>query len=191
MKLKQLLFSVFILSLLIFTSSCKEGFNKKLTNVFEKKYVSKEGKFKIAFPNTPKLSNEKIPYSTGNVTIPVYMFLDEEKPIKSAVIYADYPAGILKGIDIDAQKVLAGAKDGALSSMAASMGNYVVEGQKDVKVNDSPGIYFKARFENGLHVIYELVLVNDRLYQIRMLNEKEYPTNEVSDNFFNSFEIIK
>ena len=170
-------------------ASCKDGLNKNIATVFEKKFESKEGNFKIAFPNPPKISSENIPYQSNNMTIPVHMFMDEETAIKAGVIYADYPAGILKGMDINTQKVLAGAKDGALNSLATEMGSYIIESEKNITVNGSEGIIFNAKFDNGLHVIYQLVLKQDRLYQIRMFNEKDYPSKEVSDKYFNSFEI--
>jgi hypothetical protein len=175
--------------LLITVVGCKDGFKNKFSR--ENKYISEEGKFKVNFPNPPKVSSEIIPYSAGNFTIPMHMFLDEETAVKTAVIYADYPKGILKGTDNNAQKVLSGAKEGALGSLAGNMGSYVVQSQKDIVVNDYPGIIFSAKFESGLCVIYQLVLVNDRLYQLRMFNEKEYPKKEISDKFFNSFEITE
>ncbi len=175
--------------LVITLGACKDGFKNKFAA--DNKFVSEEGKFKVSFPNTPKASSEVIPYTTGNFTIPIHMFLDEETPIKTAVIYADYPKGILKGTDNNAQKVLSGAKEGALGSLANNMGSYVVQSQKDIVVNEHPGIVFNAKFENGLCVIYELVLVNDRLYQVRMFTEKDYPKKEISDKFFNSFEITE
>lgn len=189
MKKNNILVTVSSILLLLVGVSCKDGINKKIATVFEKKFESKEGSFKIAFVNPPKITSENIPYQSNNITIPVHMFMDEETPLKAGVIYADYPKGILKGIDVNAQKVLAGAKDGALNSLAADMGKYVIESEKNITVNGASGIIFSASFEKGLYVIYELVLKDDRLYQIRMFNEKNYPDKEISDKFFNSFEI--
>lgn len=190
MKIIKLGLLTFCVGVLICTSSCKNGISKKFNAVFERKFESKEGKFKVSFPNPPKMSSEIIPYSADNLSIPIHMFLDEETTVKSAVIYADYPKGILKGIDMNEQRVLGGAKEGALNSLSSTMGSYIVQNQKDVVINSHPGIIFSAKFEKGLCVIYELVLVGDRLYQVRMFNEKDYPRKEISDKFFNSFELI-
>lgn len=184
-------FIVGVLMLSVASSSCKNGISKKIDAVFEKKYVSKEGNFKISFINPPKTSSEIIPYSEKNQSIPIHMFSDEVGTATYAVIYADYPAGMLKGIDANPQKVISGAKEGALNSLASSLGSYVVESQKDIEVNGYPGIIFKAKFENNLGVIYELVLVNNRLYQVRVFDEKDYPNKELADKFINSFEIVQ
>jgi|688.fasta_scaffold22766_9 hypothetical protein len=184
---KYLILNISIVAICIMLiSSCKGDLSKKVGGVFQSKYESKEGKFKIKFPKEPKVSSEKYPSAVGEIS--VNTFMHEETPNNIfTVVYADYPAGILKGSDNSAQKVLNGAKDGALKSF----GNCVVDSQKDIEVNGHPGILFKAHSDNNAFIIYQLILVDDRLYQVNIYNEKEYAKQDIADKFINSFEITE
>lgn len=184
MKTCNFLFASAILLLVV--CSCKNGNTKKLPGFFDNAFTSEEGNFKINFKNKPVHSSETI----GDMAISVHTFTDDCKTYETGVIYADYPKGALKGIDANEQKVLSGAKDGALSSLSSSMGSFIIEEQRDIQVKSYPGVLFKARFEKGLCVIYQLVLVKDRLYQIRMTSENNFPDNKISTDFFTSFDIL-
>jgi hypothetical protein len=90
---KYLILNISIVAICIMLiSSCKGDLSKKVGGVFQSKYESKEGKFKIKFPKEPKVSSEKYPSAVGEIS--VNTFMHEETPNNIfTVVYADYPAG--------------------------------------------------------------------------------------------------
>jgi hypothetical protein len=160
-----------------------DSLSKSLENAsLVEKYANEDGKFKIAFPGTPTSSSDNIPTEVGNIEMKSFTY---EKSATEAymVAYSDYPSEMVK--QSDAETLLNGAKEGALTSQGATMAS-----EEKITLDGCPGYYFTA-VKDSYHMCYKIFLKENRLYQILMLRDGGYPTKEAIDEFIGSFEFVK
>lgn len=146
------------------------------------KYTSQDGKFSILFPGEPTVSTEKVETEIGTIDMSTFIY---EKSSQEAymVSYADYPAEMIK--DVDQMEMLASSRNGVLENIGAS----VVE-EKDITLDGHKGIYFKAN-SVSLYLIYKMVMVNNRIFQVAIMKEGGYPSDSEADSFIGSFTLTK
>lgn len=144
-------------------------------------YVSEDGKFSVAFPGTPEVTNESVPTAAGNIEL--YNFLYEQSATMAYMVsYSDFPSDLVAQSNVT--DLLAGSKEGQLGTLSGA----VTDEEKEVKVGENPGIWFKAH-DASLYVVAKNFMVGNRLYQVVMMRDGSYPSDEDQAAFFDSFEL--
>ncbi len=144
-----------------------------------KKYESKDGKYRVAFPGEPTLQNQKAP----GVEIEMKMAIVEKGKGGYGVIYNDLPS--VNGVE--AKAILDGGEKGLADKTKS-------------KITSSKNLEFgKDKFpardivaENTAATMrIRLILADNRLYQVMVIGPKEFATNKDADKFVGSFELTK
>jgi len=181
-----------ILALTFAVSSCGDDFDEeefikgqysleKDKNIL---YESEDGRFKINFYGEPTKSSKAIPTEVGDVEMITFLY---EKSVTEAymVAYSDYPSKLIENSPVDV--LLDGAKNGGVSNLGIT----IFEFEKNLKIAGNPGRHFKGNNGSSIYVEWKLFLTGNRLYQIAILRDGSYATQERTDDFFGSFELIK
>lgn len=144
-------------------------------------FVSDEGNFSINFPGTPTEETQSVPTEVGNIEMVTFMYEKSATEVYM-VAYSDYPSALIELSN--AKDLLGGAKDGALGTYGAT-----VSTEKDITVDGNPGMYFKAN-SDSYYVTYEIYLVENRLYQIVILKDGAYATEDDYNKFTKTFKLL-
>jgi len=145
-------------------------------------YESEDGRFKVNFLGAaPELSQEVIPTELGDIEITMFLY---EKSMKEAYIigYNDYPSAIVEAGS--AEDMLAGGKDGVINSIGVTQFDL----EEEVSLDGHSGLHFKG-VAGTLHIEYQMYLVENRLYQIGVVRDGSYVTQDRADTFFGTFEL--
>lgn len=143
-----------------------------------KRFESKEGKYSVGFPGTPKMTSTK----TGDFELNIAMV--EKGTGGFAVMYSDLPgdAGKLKP-----KELLDGGQKGLVDNFKA-------------KVTKSTDVAFgKQKFpareilaeKDAIRLRITLILAEKRLYQVFIVGQQELVEGKDADDFVKSFEIVK
>ena len=145
-------------------------------------YESEDGRFKVNFLGaTPEISTESVPTELGDIEITMFLY---EKSLTEAYIigYNDYPSAIVEaGSTAD---MLAGGKEGVINSMGVTH----LDLEEEVSIDGHSGLHFKG-VAGTMHVEYQMYLVENRLYQIGVIRDGSYVTQDRVDTFFGTFEL--
>ena len=145
-------------------------------------YESEDGRFKVNFLGaTPEISSESVPTELGDIEITMFLY---EKSLTEAYIigYNDYPSAIVEaGSTAD---MLAGGKEGVINSMGVTH----LDLEEEVSIDGHSGLHFKG-VAGTMHVEYQMYLVENRLYQIGVIRDGSYVTQDRVDTFFGTFEL--
>jgi hypothetical protein len=144
-----------------------------------KKYESKDGKYSVAFPGTPKDDTKK----AGGIDLNIAMV---QKGLGGfAVIYSDLPAEAVKAAK--AKDLLDGGQKGLVDNFKAK-----VTSSKDVEFGKQK---YPAREivgeKDAINLRITIILAENRLYQVFVVGPKDLTTGKEADEFFKSFEIKK
>jgi len=145
-------------------------------------FTSKDGGYTVAAPGKLKTSSQQVKTAVGNIKM--NMALLSKKNTAYLAIHADYPAVTLKA---DPQKILDGARNGAIKQMGASATGY-----KKITINGFPGQEFSGttKLENvPAFVTARIYLVRQRLYQQIVVGPEDEKSTKDIDLFFKSFKI--
>lgn len=145
-------------------------------------YESEDGRFKINFLGaTPDVSTQSIPTELGEIEITMFLY---EKSITEAYVlgYNDYPSAIVEAGSTD--DMLAGGKDGVVNSMGITQFDL----EEEVSLDGHSGLHFKG-VAGSLHIEYQMYLVDNRLYQIGIVRDGSYATQDRVDTFLGTFEL--
>jgi len=96
--------------------------------------------------------------------------------------YNDYPSAIVEAGS--AEDMLAGGKDGVINSIGVTQFDL----EEEVSLDGHSGLHFKGVAET-LHIEYQMYLVENRLYQIGVVRDGSYVTQDRADTFFGTFEL--
>ena len=149
-------------------------------------YHSRDGRFEITFPNSPKKDEKDVSTTPGGRTIHVMTVRASGlgRTIFS-VSTTDYPKGVRK---LDAEPIL----KAALESMTGTDGKISDEEKLTLKVDGQAVEGRKATIKAGRTLIYARVyLQGDRLYQVLITGRQEDMRDEVNAKFWYSFKITK
>lgn len=147
------------------------------------RYVSGDGRFYVRFPKEPKVSFELIPSAQGSIEL--HTFSHDYSSTKAYwVSYSDHPSELLESRIASA--VLAEARDYVLAGLGPQ--TELVD-EKEAGLEGYPGLVFSARNGN-FHAAYTLYLVENRLYQIGILRDGEFPSGPDLEAFTESFGLI-
>ncbi|MCP4440608.1 MAG: hypothetical protein GY810_16810 [Aureispira sp.] len=145
-------------------------------------YTSEEGNFSILFPGTPEKTTETTPTEVGPIDITMYLY--EAGPTLAYLVgYSDYPEEIIKNGDVN--EMLKGAQEGVVGNIQGE----IVE-DKNILLDDKhSGKYFTAK-STQFNVVYELYLVNNRLYQVGVMSTQSLDNDPVAKEFVGSFKLL-
>ncbi|MEK7672461.1 MAG: hypothetical protein AAB373_01115 [Patescibacteria group bacterium] len=147
-------------------------------------FVSEAGKFSIVFPGEPVESSQAIPTAAGDIMM--YMYMYEEGVTQAFMVsYSDYPADLVAASD--SKTLLDGGKEGQLGALGTAP---VLDKDEYIKMGEFDGTYMKA-YGDGLYTVSKTVLAGNRLYQLLVMKDGSYPTQEEEDSFLGSFEITE
>lgn len=150
------------------------------------KYVSNTGKFKIQFPvSNPTTNNQDINLGE-NLNSTLYTFSYESSTVLYMVSYNDYPQEIMKNLDV--KESLNGAEKGFNKSMElTSYQKSNINIEKNRKKYS--GIFYKSSGK-GKYVAVKVFLIENRLYQLAIMNMEGVVAQKDINDFLNSFEIF-
>jgi hypothetical protein len=144
-----------------------------------KKYESKEGKYSVAFPGTPKDEAKK----AGGIGLNIAMV--QKGAGGFAVIYSDLPAEAIKAVK--AKDLLDGGQKGLVDNFKAK-----VTSSKDIEFGKQK---YPAREivgeKDAINLRITIILAENRLYQVFVVGPKDLTTGKEADEFLKSFEITK
>ncbi len=182
--------ALLLLSLSLFLLGCGGGDEaKEESSIVDVKYtgeefVSKDGNFKINFPKEPTTSTSTVPTEVGDIAM--YTFMYEESVTKVYLVsYAEYPSELMK--DADTKELLKGSKEGQIANLGEGA---KVDEEKDITIGEFPGTYFKAN-GGGFYVAAKNYLVGNRLYQLVIMRDGSYPSDEDVKGFLDTFALLK
>lgn len=153
-------------------------------------FSSKDGRFFISIPDgytKPKLEKSDIPSELGNIKLYMYTAVNISEGV-CLVGYSD-----INGITITdelKEKMLDGAKEGALKNMNATL-----EDEQVISLEGNPGRSLRFVTENEgqqMRGRFDYYMVKNRLYQIGYIAIAEDALN--SDNvqgYFSSFKLVQ
>lgn len=146
------------------------------------KLSSEEGKFFIIFPAEPSYSVEDVKTAVGKLKMHTYLY-EESSDAAYMVAYIDYPADLVEESDNDV--LLDAALEGALSSWGID----VEKADKETTWHEGyKGIYCNEK--NGdTYAAYEVILVENRLYQIAILQYGKSIPKKTLSAFYDSFDL--
>ncbi len=163
--------------------SISNALNNQASALNTDKFTSEDGKFKINFPGTPKDTLQYIPTEVGNIEMKSFTY-EKSATEMFMLAYCDYPSELVK--QSDSETLLQGAKEGALNKDGAA----TVDLDEKITVDGNPGHFFKA-YKGSFYMVFKIFLKENRLYQILMIRDGSYPSQDAIDSYIGSFELIK
>jgi hypothetical protein len=145
----------------------------------DKKYESKDGRFRATFPGTPKIVTKK----AGDLDLSI-VIVEKDKGAM-AVIYSDLPAEKVKSSK--PKDLLDGGEKGLVNNFKAK-----VTSSKDLEFGKEKYPARELRGErDNVHLRILIVLAGNRLYQVFIAGPKDVVNGEDADTLVKSFEITK
>jgi hypothetical protein len=145
----------------------------------DEKFTSKDGKYAVAFPGSPKTQTTKAGPVDLNITIV------EKNMGGFAVIYSDLPAETLKVAK--PKDLLDGGQKGLIDNFKAKLtkSNDIEFGKDKLPGREIVGE------KDAMQLRLTLILKDNRLYQVFVVGPKDLVSGKDADDFFKSFEITK
>lgn len=163
-------------------------FSQALSHQPKEKYQNEAGRFKVAFPSPPEISNKKVNTDLGELVFHVFRLEPEtDDNEKYEVSYMDYPEGFADSLSIlDIYEVF-----NASQSSLASSPDIQALGTFDLFLMGYPGREYRWQFtkENYFRRL-RFFMVKDRLYLLSVKTAPDNNFNKSINQFFNSFELI-
>jgi hypothetical protein len=146
-----------------------------------KEFVSKEGKFKVLMPGTPKESEAETESDFGKGVL--HMNSLAASGMMFAANYSDFPTEVKK---VPLKQIYDSSRDGAVANMEGKLAK-----EKDIKLGDHPGREVLIDVAGGKRLFRARVyLVGQRLYQVVVFGTKEAATSKDADKFLDSFKLM-
>jgi hypothetical protein len=145
-------------------------------------YVCESGGFKIKFPEAPEVSWDIVETEVGDIDL--YSYLYELSDAEAYMVaFGDYPEELID--KENPYEMLVSSREGALEDMDA-----LIEDEKQFVVNGFPAVrtYAIGQADN-MYIVYQSAIANNRLFQIMMARDAEYPSKENISSFLDSFVI--
>jgi hypothetical protein len=142
-----------------------------------KEFSSKEGKFKVQMPGTPKETKQ----NAGGMDM--HMYTTEQRNGAFAVAYSDSPVPLGQS-PAQAKLALDGARDGALKNINAKL-----TGEKDITLaGKHPGREITADLpDNKGQLKARFYIVDRRIYQQLVMGNKSWVESPDAAKFLDSF----
>ncbi len=149
-------------------------------------YEHEDGIFYVDFPGTPEIITEITPTPVGDIQL--NMYATEVENASFLVAFNDFPDVI-----IDAMDPASLFNDSISNVVDAFDGGKLIE-EKDYTFEGYPAKEFKlSGSSDGVDVILyqKIILVDNRLFQIQIVNSGAEKYLDHYDDFFNSFKLSK
>jgi hypothetical protein len=145
-----------------------------------KEFASKEGRFTVLMPGTPKQNKADTESDFGKGVL--YMNVMQIGKVMYGANYCDYPAEVKKA---SIKKIYDASRDGAVANMKGKL-----DSEKDIKLGEYPGREIRIEVAEGKYLFRARVyLVEQRLYQVVILGTPEDATSKEADKFLDSFKL--
>jgi hypothetical protein len=163
----------------LFAAGLAMGQDEKKDEKKSDKYSSKEGKYSVNFPGKPMVTSNK----AGGVDLHIAMV--EQGGGGFGVIYSDLPADAAKSVKPKA--LLDGGQKGLIDNFKAK-----ITTSKDFEFGKQkyPARELVAE-KDPINLRIQIILVDNRLYQLLVVGPKDIITGKDADAFLKSFEITR
>jgi hypothetical protein len=141
-------------------------------------FRSDEGRFTVLMPGKPELQNQVTPVGKINMV----MYMAGTNNASCAVAYADYPAQLIDSTD--PQKMLEGAKNGALKNIK---GRLISE--TSIDFHGLPAKEVRIEIQNKAFATARFILASPRFYEIMFIASEDKGHEQDITKFFDSFTI--
>ncbi len=146
-------------------------------------FVSKEGRFAIAFPAKPETSVAKLKTVGGDVDVHRFSVNGKSNEISYLVQYNDLPPEVLRD---GADKILDTCRDSGVAGIHGKLTNPEVKSSLD----GNPGRALEVEGP-GFKVVYRIYLVKNRLYQLIVFGDGSKGLADRAEPFLSSFKLLK
>ena len=154
----------------------------KVDKINDDVYTSDEGAYSIKFPGIPTRTNESVPSEIGNIEIHMDMY---EMSITEyyMVGFNDYPSIIMDEADEELRREMmkSGLKEAKLSWQVT-----IDDEIRNQDIGDNIGLFYKGHGPN-YYVVGKCAIRENRLYQVFILKDGGYPSEERVESFLGSF----
>lgn len=135
-------------------------------------YTYRSGNFRISLPGTPETRKERVMTIKAKAEGTYYMvsFNQLEEPAMNQ--------------DDIREALRAGAQRYARSL------NAEVERQGVSTLNGLPARELRLQSANGVYILYRIAVSQDRIYQLSVMSALDYPSEEKTRRFYESFELL-
>jgi hypothetical protein len=145
-------------------------------------HTSKEGNYSINFPKTPTLKQNTVPLEGGRSTEMFSAMYEASKNKAFFVMYADgLSANFAANLSEDEQ--VTKIKDAFVKNL-----NAVITSEKEMTISGHKGLFIKAKGEK-VYTHYLFLLVDDRIYQVFIIQRGKDIKDKESKAFFDSFKL--
>jgi hypothetical protein len=146
-----------------------------------KEFASKDGRFKVLMPGTPKQEQAETESDFGKGIL--HMNALQEGKTMYGANYCDFPAEIKK---VPLKKLFDASRDGAVANLEGKRA-----GEKDIKLGEYPGREILIDVAGGKRLFRARVyLVDQRLYQVVVFGTRQAATSKEADRFLDSFKLV-
>lgn len=149
----------------------------------EHKLNSKKGQFLITFPGEPEYSSDDVETAVGVLKMNTYLF-ESSSDAAYMVAYIDYPSEMVEESDVDV--LLNAALEGALESWGMDVGN----AKKETTWHGGHKGIFVRENNDDTYTAYEVILRENRLYQIAILQYGKPIAKKTISSFYDSFKLL-
>ncbi len=155
-----------------------------------KEYIDPDGAFRLSAPATMTLKIDTVQTDIGAL---VYRTLFHQADVSLAnqvfmLSYCDYPKG---SIHSDSTDLLTDFFESTIREATFSVNGELMY-QSDESLGGFPGKYWRIDYRNRKAVIKtKAFIVRNRYYAIQVVATKEKHLNQDSDQFLNSFRLLK
>lgn len=147
-----------------------------------KEFASKDGRFKVLMPGTPKQNKVETESDFGKGVL--YMNVTLAGKSMYGANYCDFPAEIKKA---PIKQVFDSSRDGAVANMEGKLAS-----EKDIKLGEHPGREIQIDVAEGKRLFrVRVYLVEQRLYQVVIFGSPEAATSKEADKFLDSFKLAE
>ncbi len=147
-----------------------------------KEFASKEGRFKVLMPGTPKQDKAETESDFGKGVL--HMNTVQAGKTMYGANYCDFPAEIKK---TPLKQVFDSSRDGAVANLEGKLAS-----EKDIKLGEYPGREILIDLAGGKRLFrVRVYLVDQRLYQVVVFGTKEAATAKEADKFLDSFTLAE
>ncbi len=143
-------------------------------------FRSDAGNFSVLMPGKPKTEKQNIETAVGSVTM--IMYTAGSSRAGCAVAFADYPQQLVDSSD--AQKLLEGAKNGAIKNVKGTLVS-----ETRVSFNGLPARDLVIEVPGKAIINARLIIASPRFYQLMLITPKGQDHKEDIAKFFNSLKI--
>ncbi len=143
-------------------------------------YVNQELGFAIWFPEQPQVSVDTV--NDAGYKVPFHSFVYQGDDFIYMIAVGDYPSEALA--EQDADTVLLNVMLGFANSQ-----NMTVEKKEQHKVQGRPALIYRG-YSGDTYLIIDNVIDGNKVYQIIMAQQGEYPDQVAENDFIGSFRFL-